>query len=577
MTMSSKTLTMPEITNALPFHSWAKENLWIINMQGELVPLMLNIAQRKVHAVLETQRRAGVPMRAIILKARREGVSTYCESRFFWEVNRKQMHYACVCSADTKSTNKVFKMSKLFQQKIPEDIKLQTDFSNRIEIIYSAPHLSEFLCQTAGTDVLGRGGLTHYLHCTEFAFWQNAKEQLGGAQQEVPDNPDTIVAIESTANGQGGAFHDMFEQAVWDWHNTRDPGNFLPIFLPWFIFPAYSRLAPDGFVLNEEEEGIGQRHSLALGQIAWRRWAIKNKCQGDLAIFKQEYPATWQEEFQSTGNPVFTQGMIDYQESFISKTPRRCVFTGKPGNMGIEDVNRAFNCWEIACLPRPEAQYAFGIDTMEGRLSDVGNPKSKLDCDGAVMLDRNGVVVAKYHGRGPQIDLAKQCLLAASFYNNAWTAPEIPKAMILLNYFKEKGYEHLYNRQVHDQRYIVEESENLGWRTDSITRDWLVNDFISALRDKSLKVTFSGILDEMRTFIRDKTGKAIHQSGKHDDQLFGAMIALQVHKRCPLNALPYPDDRTGELVEPSKEASLAYMGAVDTFEPTDEDDEDDYE
>ncbi len=96
----TKTLTMPQIANTLPFQSWAKENLFIVNMGGEMVPLDLNIAQCKVHAVVEAQRRAGVPMRVIVLKARREGISTYFEARFFWEINRKPMRYACVCSAD---------------------------------------------------------------------------------------------------------------------------------------------------------------------------------------------------------------------------------------------------------------------------------------------------------------------------------------------------------------------------------------------------------------------------------------------------------------------------------------------
>lgn len=569
-----KTVTMPQISFALPFHKWARENLYIITMQGEMVNLNLNIAQRNVHAVIEQQRKAGYPMRVIVVKARREGVSTYFEGRFFHEINVRPMRYAAVCSADIDATNKVFKMAQLFQSRIPDDIKLATRFSNRKEIIYEEPHMSEFLCQTAGKEVLGRGGLTHYLHATEFAFWNNAKEQLGGALQEVPDDPDTIVAIESTANGVGGAFYDMFDEAVETWRATKDLNNFIPIFLPWYIFPAYSKPAPNGFSLDEQELAIQNQHDLTLDQMCWRRWAIKNKCQSDTALFKQEYPATWQEAFQSTGNPVFTNTMIEYQQARVAKGPRCCIFEGDVNHIGIEDVNRSFNCWKIAELPRSGDQYILAVDTMENRLSDVENPKSKLDCDGVVIWNRkNGRCVAMYHGRGNQRDLAVQCWLAANFYNRAWLGPEIPNAMTILNYFTERGYENIYNRQIHDEHYAADDSENLGWRTTNITRDWLINYFISCLRERSILLVFSDIIAEMRTFIRDKTGRATHMPGKHDDLLFALMIALQVNKRVPLEG-EYPAEDV--LEERRGEESLAFAGAVDDFIPGDEDEDEGY-
>lgn len=215
-----------------------------------------------------------------------------------------------------------------------------------------------------------------------------------------------------------------------------------------------------------------------------------------------------------------------------------------------------------------------GIDTMEGRLSDVQDPKSKLDFDAAVIMDRSsGRVVAAWHGRGNQKDLGFQCLWAARHYNDAWVAPEIPHSMTLLNIFKEAGYSNIYNRQQHDQRINVEDSENLGWRTDLITRNWLVNDFIGALRDNAVRVCFREIVEEMETFIRDKTGKAVHRPGKHDDLLIALMIALQVHLRCPLSILPYQDDYTGENEDKPIKKCLAVSGAVDDCILGDEEEE----
>ena len=84
---------------------------------------------------------------------------------------------------------------------------------------------------------------------------------------------------------------------------------------------------------------------------------------------------------------------------------------------------------------------------------------------------------------------------------------------------------------------------------------------------------FQSVVDEMRTFIKDKTGKPIHQSGKKDDLLFGGMIALQVHIRCPLNPQPYPDSHTTLYEDKGeKEDKLCFSGVVDTgMEDEDED------
>ena len=279
-------------------------NLKIVNMDGRIVPLSLNIAQRMIHKTIEEVQLAnGYPVRGIVLKARRQGISTYTEGRFFYEINHREHVNAVVASADVVSTNKVFKMAKMFQKSMPRGIQKETDYSNRKEIVYSEPHGSAFIAQTAGTEVLGRGGQNHYFHPTEFAFWKDAKAQFGGAMQEVPDK-DSMVIIESTANGIGGAFHDMYWQAKDDWKFSKSPGNFLPFFLPWFVFPEYQRKIPykvkfqvgqphasniPAEWLGIEEEMVSKYH-LTEEQLFWRRWAIKNKCQNDLNLFQQEYP-----------------------------------------------------------------------------------------------------------------------------------------------------------------------------------------------------------------------------------------------------------------------------------------------
>lgn len=542
---------------------WIRRNLKIIDKLGSLVGLEPNIGQLMLARMIMRQRRAGFPVRIILLKPRQVGWSTWCEAEGFQDINHKPNRTALVVSADTDSTDMVFRMTKLYQDQMTESLKLPTDGSNRKEIIYSAPHRSRFITQTAGKDVLGRGGTIHFFHGSEVAFWPRAKEGLAAVLQMVPSTPDTTVILESTANGVGGAFYDLFQQAVDRVKTSDDLSGYIPVFFPWYKFPEYQTVPPKGFRCDEDEENLKKEFNLNNSQVFWRRLKIQ-ELGGDEALFRQEYPATHIEAFQTSGNPVFTQKMLYYQKSFV-KDERHIVFVKD----GMENVNRSFNCWKII-TPPTDHQYCLGIDTMEARLSDVQDPKSSLDCDGAVMFDRTtGEVAAAWHGRGDQSELGHQCLWAAQAYNDAWVAPEIPHSMVLLKIFKDVGYQNIYNRQVHDQRIVTQDSENLGWRTDLITRKWLVDDFLVALKDNSIRVCVKEIVDEMETFIRDKTGKAVHQPSKHDDLLFGLMIALQTHLRCPLNEVPYSEDYTGEDVETEERKSLksfARVGVIDRCE-----------
>ena len=52
--------------------------------------------------------------------------------------------------------------------------------------------------------------------------------------QCVPDEMNTFVCVESTANGVGGYFYDMWHDAV------AGRNDFTPIFMGWFIEPEYS-------------------------------------------------------------------------------------------------------------------------------------------------------------------------------------------------------------------------------------------------------------------------------------------------------------------------------------------------
>ena len=542
------------------------ENLKIKDKDtAALVPLHPNNAQYRVYNTMELQRQRNLPIRVLIAKARQEGVSTLIEALAFTMINFHENTQAQVVSADDDSTDQVFSMTKLFQEELPPGSKRPTVRSSRKEIAYRAPHRSKFMVQTAGKDVLGRGGTVQYFHGSEVAYWPHAKEGLIGSLQQVPDVPGTIVALESTGNGVGGEFYDRYVQAVAKLKaNPQNYEGFLPIFLAWHTFSSYRTPLPEGFELEpvEEEQGLQKKYGLDHQQLYWRRRTIADKCGGDEVFFKQEYPSDWRECFQASGRSVFSQTMLNKWEDRC-EPGSTCVFEDDEPRV----VYRSLNCWNIWSRPRPGHQYAIGIDSMEGVVSDKANERSDPDYHGAVIYNRTAnEVSAVYHGRGDQQEFGEQCLRAAVFYNCAHTAMELPTGMVVLDVFKRADYPNIFHRQTHDERDSVDESDDLGWKTTTRTRPVMTNQLISFLRDSPPTAWSLDLVQEMRTFIWDKNGRPVHKPGGHDDLLFALMIAIQVHIRCPMDAVPYEYAMTGGGdISGKKRRGPEYGGGYDNF------------
>ena len=584
---------MPEPDSITTLYSrsslgWQQKNLKIVNKKSQLVPLIHNIAQLKVHNTLQLQRDAGLPQKAIILKARQEGISTGAEADNFEDTWRKPNRHACVISADTDSTNKVFNMCNIFYEELPADKRKGLEHSNRKELVYAAPHRSSILCQTAGKDVLGRGGTTHRVHATEVAFWRNADRQMLGLLQEVPKEIDSIaetcVIFESTAFGVGGYFHDEYWKAVERMkRNPKDYSGYLPIFLPWHIFPDYRMAVPvwmEGqFALSNAEpycevDTVQYYQSLGIQlsneQLYWRRHTIDNDCGGDLSKFKQEYPGTAREAFQSTGRMIFASGLLDKHETNCKPPVATIEFDSdvKPVN-----VLRALDCWKIWRWPQIDHEYIEFGDVCEGILVNPDDPKSDPDFHYAGILDRNtGELVATFRGQCDTIPYGLQMVRAARFYRMAWASPEVNSCgLAVLNKFKEANYPRIYQRQMKDEELVEQNSEKLGYKTTLLNRKPGIETVKEFFKQLAIIIYDRQVIDECRTFV-NKNGKPQAETGYHDDAVMMLVGLLQLHLQCPIGNAGIEQqctsDRPGE--DNGRARSAAVAGAYDNFEDLDE-------
>lgn len=559
---------------------WQERNLKIINKQSELVPLVHNRAQRILMNAKQRQINISCPVRIIIVKARQKGLSTGEAGATFEDINRRANRHACLVSFDVDGTEKVFRMTKNFQQNMPYNVKLDTVKSNRKQIVYEQPHNSSILCQTAGKETLGRGGTTHRLHVTELAFWKHAETQLKGLLQEVPKTPDSSVVIESTAFGTVGAFHSRYLAAV-DRVRCNDFTGFIPLFVPWFIDDEYQMAIPKGVnvTLETDHEAYGDernlvlKYKLSVEQIYWRRWMIQNDFDNDLSWFKQEYPSTWREAFQGTGRMVFRPSEVDEVEKHCCPAIANVeFFRNDDRHVEYRHVNRRANCWSVWRWPIKNHSYIGFGDVAEGILSDQSNPKSDPDRSVAGMFDRNHHdLPIVYYGRPDTIEFGDQFWMACEYYNYAWASPEMNSiGQSVLDAGKRANYPFIYCREKKEEEIQREDSKKYGWKTTPLTRKPMIADLQEVIKNGEITIFDIRVVDELRTFIWNKAGKAEADSGEFDDCVIMLAGCVQLHQRCPWN------DDLSIMDEPKEEhGQVAHVGQIDRF--TDLQDEDPYD
>ena len=292
------------------FPFYAEHCLKIRPKAGGLVPLRLNRIQRTLHDRLEEQVRETGRVRALILKARQPGVSTYVEGRYFWHVTKLAGIQAFILTHAQQATDNLFGMAERFHENLPAPLVLHTGAANAKELSFDGLD-SGIMVSTAGAKGAGRAQTIQLFHGSEVAHWPNAAEHAAGVLQAIPNAPGTEVILESTANGVGGLFYDMVKAV------EANRSEYILIFIPWFWHDEYRADPPEGWTAPPEFIEYGAAHEIDAQQLYWA-WS-KN---GELAqacgaspdeicwLFRQEYPALSAEAFQVSGHESYIRGEV---------------------------------------------------------------------------------------------------------------------------------------------------------------------------------------------------------------------------------------------------------------------------
>lgn len=297
------------------FLHYAPRCLKIRTKAATVVPLVLNDAQMLIHNAIEEQRARTGRVRAILLKGRQQGGSTYVEGRFYWRVTHSKGMRAFILTHDDGATTNLFEMVERYHENCPALVRPTASTSNAKELMFDQLD-SGYKVGTAGNKGVGRSSTVQLFHGSEVAFWPNAKGHAAGVLQAVPDEPGTEVVMESTANGLGNFFHLQWQLA------EAGQSEFIAIFVPWFIQREYRKPVPPGFQITSEEADYQALYGLDLEQIVWRR-AKTVELNNDETLFMQEYPATAAEAFQMAG-------LDPYIKPKIVMAARKCQLVDPP-------------------------------------------------------------------------------------------------------------------------------------------------------------------------------------------------------------------------------------------------------
>ena len=495
----------------------------IRNKEGKIVGFTLNTPQQKLYNIIKEQKKEGKPVRVIILKARQMGFSTLTESILFKETVTKFNRRTGIITHKATATANLFNMSKLMLDCLPDGIKPSVKRSNAQELIFDNENgtglKSKIKCMTAGSSGVGRSDTFDNLHLSELAFWEgDVTATLTGLFQAVPNLPDTMIIIESTANGFE-KFKELWDQAV------SGDSDFIPLFVAWYELPEYS-MPYSGFSLTEEEKKLKALYNLTNDQLEWRRWCIRNNCQNDIDQFKQEYPSNPEEAFIGTGGCIFDKDAVINRLRFVPKPIKQGYFVyneeaARHNIMkDIKWVNDKKGFIKLFQLPNVPAftKYCIGGDTA----GDTKGDEFSSDVLDAKSLEQ----VATLTMQTDEDLYAKQMYCLGMYYGWAKMAIETNFSTYPQKKLEELGYPDFYVRETVD-RFDKSVTKQFGFNTNKKTKPLMLANLVELVRDHTDIFNDEKTLRQMLTFVKKDGGSQEAEDGYHDDKVMSIAIAHQ--------------------------------------------------
>lgn len=500
---------------------WRLTHLYKIkNKAGDIVTFQPNIIQLKHMA------ERGAHRYNRLVKARQHGITTFYCIDYLDEALWVPGMSCAIIAHERIAIEGIFQIVKRAYINLPDQLKpgVKTDTLNMYRFTQAFDGLP--LDSSIYVALKLRSGTVQKLHVSEAAYIKDWGELVSGSKQAVPKTGS--ISEETTGNG----YNDFYDNFMASYYNkTPGPMDYKAYFYAWFENPEYT--LPGS--LNDEEKTAAEielqtKYNVTDGQLLWRRWKMQDLKVASIGegltgeqLFKQEYPSTVQEAFQSGVGSVFDPERLDSMRLHMPlqhpQIPVIDTVTEKQNKDLQTLVNTGVRFWY---LPEAGQEYIIGVDPSDGEGADF----SCID-----VWQREPIrQVAQYYGKLRPDELAEHTKLMAEFYNRAYTGVE--NNMLTTILFLSKIYDNYYYETRIDEK-TLKRTKKLGWNTNLKTRDVMIDEFVILFDEGNLEINSPVTLAEMRTFVKKVNGKREHADGKHDDALIGGMIAIQMRKMKP--------------------------------------------
>jgi hypothetical protein len=501
---------------------------------GVSVPFNFNPNQERLHNMVQQHYAKHGSIRVILLKARRVGGSSYFDALAAAHcLARPQAHAMIVAHLKDVADKGLFRVPRDLMVALNDKFQGCVDVRTKSIIFPHSLGDSNLDLATAGSVGTGRGLTLSYLHLSEAASYPG-QQSFVSILPAVSKAPDTVIVLESTAQGRTGIGETFYEY----WNAAHATGakwnGFTPIFLSWLDDPACHRAATEAedAPVSDFEKELMKEYNASRSQIAWMRMTLEGECKGSELLFNQEYPHTPEVAFVATGDPAFTQTEIKYALS--TKKPPLAKGNFVRSGMKIEfqkNVRGKVMLWEY---PQARCYYYIGVDCARGIEAETG--RASGDFAAYVVLNgTTGNVAARFSDWVNPVEMADDVSKAGMYFNKAmmnieltgnlglWTQQVLRDTYMYPNWYVWKGKD--------DKQPGKSKSHALGFETQTRSRDLLFSTFRGKLHDGmnnmpgGLSLHDEEIIRQM-DLMTMATGMRWEVEHGHDDVIMAFMLAV---------------------------------------------------
>ena len=569
------------------FPFWAATLVWIHNKDaGSDVLFRLRYPQRILVSRFEEKRKAGLPIRLILLKARQWGGSTTTQLYMAWlQFLHKQGLNSLIIAHQGTASDEIKDMFDTMIKAYPIEMLYkmgETYDANEPKMVGvgksgSTSRVPQRNCKikigTAERPDGCRGGAYSLVHLSEVGLWKKTdgkspEDIVRSACSGILLRPLTMIVMESTANGTGNFFHTEYSAAA----DPKIKSQFEALFIAWFQIEQYSIPFENSAALREFAQWLYENRNNdnvmstreESGRYLWWLWEkgasleainwyiMERSGKNDHGIMASEYPSDDVEAFVHSGSMVFDKYQVEKFEK-ACRPPRfigDVYADGDEGKKALVNIrfheDRQGQFWMWA---KPEDDDEVLITERYLTVVDVGGRSAKADWSVILVIDRINMidnerpaVVAQWYGHCDIDRLAWKAAQIAAYYNNSLLVIESntlethdrerqveggDQSQYILNQISSV-YPNLYARRQSEDEIRQGIPRKYGFHTNIATKPMIISTLVKVIREHLYTERDKRCLDEYLTYERKQNGSYGAIAGKHDDLLMTRAIALHI-------------------------------------------------